>query len=462
MDKSLLHDASRSTEQIMDSQEGSLWPQVGVVGISFKSTPIALRESVARQITIEKIEGLKSGNKDFAESELALLSTCNRVEIYYSSMAPAQLYESVNSLFLLNGKESCDVYHYTGLRAARHLLSVATGLDSLVFGEAQILSQVNETNKVSLERKLSGPLLSKLFSMAYKSARRMREENPIFANGLNGSVSHAILEIINRQYAGAKPNLLLIGSGKMVRLAVSAIDRSKLGTIVVAARRKELDKIKADSIVHLSEIVRTIEEREIDVVITATTAEDHILKQSDLEHLTKISNKHLLILDISVPRNVEPQVGNIPNVTLINLDDLKGHIDSPSEQDRVSVSKIKTSLLLQSNEFFSWLTEHNEITPLMNSLRKRAETIRSEELKNAFSRMSDLTPGQKAVIETMSQRLIRRFLHEPTVRLKQLTRSEESRRAKMYSEVMSDLFGAPNEELENSTSEHNLDDDAEL
>lgn len=462
MDKSLLQDAAGSTEQILDSKDASLWPQIGVVGISFKTTPIALRESVARQITIERIEELKSSKEDFAESELALLSTCNRVEVYYGSLAPVQLHKSLESLFRLGGKDSCDVYHYVGLRAARHLLSVATGLDSLVFGEAQILSQVNEANRVSLERKLSGPLLSKLFSKAYKSARRLREENPTFAKGLNSSVSHAILEIINRQYAGAKPNLLLIGSGKMVRLAVSAIDRSKLGMVIVAARRKELDKIRADSIVQLSEIVQTIEEKEIDVVITATTAEDYILKKSDLEYMNKKPNKHLLILDISVPRNVEPQIGRIPDVTLFNLDDLKGHIESPDIQDREIASKIKESILQQSNEFFSWMSEHNQIAPLMGVLRKRAETIRSEEVKNAFSRMSNLTPEQKAVIETMSERLLRRFLHEPTVRLKQLTRSEESRRAKLYSEVMSELFGAPSEDLEDSTEQHNFDGDAEF
>lgn len=458
MGESLLQDSAGRLGQTLDS-EIPLWPEIGVVGISYKTTTLAKRESLARQITIEKIEELKS-RRSSSESEFALLSTCNRVEIYYSSEKPG-IAKDLLSLFRLDGKDSLDVYHYVGLRAARHLLNVATGLDSLVFGEAQILSQVNECNRMSAERKVSGPILSRLFSKAYKSARKLREENPTFAKGLNNSVSHAILEMIDRQYSDAKPNLLLIGSGKMVRLAVGALDRSKLGTVVVAARRKELDKIRADSIIQLSEIVKTLDEKMIDVVITATAAEDYILKKSDLELISKKSVRRILILDISVPRNVDPAAGELPNVTLVNLDDLKGVTDSPNDQDREIASKIRQSILHQSDEFFSWLLERSQINPLMSALRKRAETIRSEEVKNAFSRMSELTPEQRSVIETMSQRLLRRFLHEPSERLKELTRSEESERAKLYTEAIIELFAATIDG-ESERSEVYLEDHAEL
>ena len=190
-----------------------------------------------------------------------LLSTCNRIEIYYLN-ANFELSRALKDLFRTQQfQETFQIYHYVGIVAIKHLFEVAAGLDSLGLGEAQILSQVKESSKRSEEKGLSGPIISKLFSKAYENGRKLREENPEFALGLNKSVSHAVLELIASRFPLKKPNILLVGSGKMIRLAANSIDKTAVGSVVVASRKSQLDGIKADLTIQLSDIGRTIKNR---------------------------------------------------------------------------------------------------------------------------------------------------------------------------------------------------------
>ncbi|HZW57622.1 MAG TPA: glutamyl-tRNA reductase [Nitrososphaerales archaeon] len=421
---------------------------VGVIGASFKTAPIDAREELARCISVDGVVKLKSEHA-FDSSEVVLLSTCNRVEIYYhNSYSPARDFpQALESLFKVKGDEQYQIYHYVGPSAVEHLFNVAAGLDSLVMGEEQILSQVREASRLSAERGLSGPITSKLFSRAYESAKRVREDNPNFARGLNNSVSQAVLDFISRKFSGKRPNLLLIGSGKMIRLAVRSIDRSSLGTVTVAARSGKAleDWVEPESLVQLSEIGRAVRENSVDVIITATSAEDYVIRREDIEKSISIkdSKSPLLIIDISVPRNVDPEVASIPEVTLLNIDDLKEYVRPPESEDKEIVEKIKASLAEGVGEFTSWLVEYGEIGLPMAALRRRAEAIREEEFENAISRLPDLTPDERAVIEKMSERLVRRFLHEPTTKLRDLAREHEKfGKARQYTEALTELFSS--------------------
>ncbi len=403
---------------------------LGVIGANFKTTRIETREKLAKKITAENVAKLVREDATLANCEIVVLSTCNRTEIYYY----AEEDSVVNCLKKLFAESDADVYHLRAEQAATHLFSVAAGLDSLVVGEAQILSQVNDASKQSAEHGISGEVMSRLFTKAFETARNVRDCNPAFAKRTNNSVSDAVLELVTKQYSNKKPNVLLIGSGKMIRLAISSIERSKLGMVVVAARKKEIDGIKSGIVVNLTDIPRTIAESEIDVVITATSAQDYVVRAIDLQDI----GRELMILDISVPRNVDPNVGKIRNVTLLNLDDLKDRIGTQHD----TFPKVGKELSRGVSEFSSWLADYEEIAPLLAKLRKKAETIRGEELSNALSRMPNLTDDQKAIIEKMSERLIRRFLHEPTTKLKHLSRTEGNQKAKAYAEVISELFSS--------------------
>lgn len=435
---------------------GNAFTEIGVVGINFKTAPIAVREEFARSITVEKLAQLKSAREELSSAEIVLLSTCNRIEIYYYQSPPSStLSKSFEELFQTKSSQraSFQIYHHVGIPAVNHLFEVATGLDSLVIGEAQILLQVREANKMSADQGLAGPIISKLFFKAYEVGRRAREDAPELSSGLNNSVSSAVLGLISQEYAEEKPNLLLVGSGKMIKLAIGHIEKSRLGSIVVASRRPTLDGIKAaDSVAQLSQIGQVIVEKKIDVIITATSADDYVLKQDDLKgflSLERSPSRKLVIIDISVPRNVDPRIADYPGVTLLNLDDLKDHIGSNEDTvDSDLAQKIKKSISLGASEFVAWMIEQNEIAPIMSVLRKKVEVIRSEEIENALSRMPDLTPEEKVVIERMTERLARRFLHGPTARLKGLTRRGEAGKAKQYTEAIWELFSPDSAEWE--------------
>ena len=431
----ILEDVEKVSKQETEAiPEGNKFvSRIGIVGLSFKTAPIAVRESLSRAIRIEKIEELR---RKFRLTEFVLLSTCNRIEIYYHQKANEDLSGPLGKLFQTPDlQEPFRLYQYQGHSAVRHLFEVATGLDSLVIGEAQILSQVKESARLSGQTGLSGPILSKLFTKACECGRKAREANPEFAEGFGKSVSLAVVQLISRRYPRKKPNLLLVGSGKMIRLAVAAIDKSTVGTLTVAARKQELEGLESDHIVPLSKIGDAIQEREIDVIITATSSDHFILHPADL------SGSHsILVFDISIPRNVHPDVSKLRNVTLLNLDDLRQPIEALRVEPKV-LSQVRRSVARQADDFTLWAEERAEIAPHMVSLRLKLESIRSDELRNALSRMPNLSPEEREVIEKMSARLTRRFLHDPSVRMRRLGR-EDIAKAKEYTMVIQELFGS--------------------
>jgi glutamyl-tRNA reductase len=447
---------------------------IGLIGVNFKTASIAAREDIARRVTVEKLLQLKASELSRSGCELVLLSTCNRVETYFACERLGNVHDALKHVFLGstdNGiVDDFKIYSLTDAKAIQHLLEVSAGLDSLVVGEAQILSQVRNACKVANERGLCGPALSKLFAKAYSTGREIRESYPKFTNGFRNSVSLSVSDLISSHFGvrNEKPNVVLVGSGKMIRLAVSAFDKRKFGRIVVAARSQTLKDLEADQVIRLADLAQTISEQDIDVVITATSSNEYVIRPNDVEFFSKVKpDKELLIIDISVPRNVDPRVGKIfRNVTLLNLDDLKDRISaSQYEVDQLGeakadLSSIGISIAVRREEFISWMKESSDITPLMIALRKKAELIRSEELNNALERLTDLTPGQKDVILKMSERIIRRFLHDPTTNLKSKVRGSGDAKSKEYADILKELFSldlSPSNDTTISTTEGSQD-----
>jgi glutamyl-tRNA reductase len=429
--------------------------RIGVIGVNFKTAPIEVREKLGKLVTIEALERLQKEIKSSSDIESVLLSTCNRVEVYFASEDIAATRSVFTNLFLVESKDQSQkidyhTYEYADERAIEHIFDVASGLDSLIVGEAQILQQVKQALKIANEKRLSGPILAKLFSKAYTTGKEIREAYPRFTNGFKNSVSLSVVQLIADHFRNKPgPNILLVGSGKMIRLAIGSLDNLSPHRVIVASRRNSLESIRADKIIPISDIRKTILEDNIDVIITATSSNDYVIKQGDIEPFTSQSAnvRQLLILDISVPRNVDPQISNLSrNVKLINLDDLKEVVTNPeleaekSLERRKELNSIHRSIEARTNEFMFWLKESSDITPIMAELRKKADTIRAEELQNAFSRLSDLSPEEKLVVQIMSERIIRRFLHEPTTNLKRAARNGESRRSREYASLLKNLF----------------------
>ncbi|MDG6923965.1 MAG: glutamyl-tRNA reductase [Nitrososphaerota archaeon] len=431
--------------------------EIIAVGVSFKTAPIAVREEISKRITKENLVRLKEGNPNILE--LVLLSTCNRLEIYATCKDAYDVSRILYDL-LSNGntEENEYFYKFVGSKAVEHIFRVAAGLDSLVVGESQILQQIVEAPKKSADFVLSDGVLNRLFSKAHSLGSEIRESH---MQGPNRSLSLSVVHFVERYFSSerlsSRPNIMLVGSGKMIRVAASSFDRSKIGSLVVMARTNtQPHSITADDFVDISELSRRAKEGNIDVILVATSAKDYLISYKDLEQTYagktdagtsgSGSRKRLLIIDISFPRNVNPNVRSLESVVLYDLDDLDSDEEFRADVERFPVYGESTLLAesliaLRTNEFIAWMNQrYSKMTDILSNLWKDAELMRAEEVENAFNRAPELTAEEKEVISVMSERIVRRLLHDPSTKLNTLTRSGESNRVEEYAEVLKNLF----------------------
>ncbi|MDG6907380.1 MAG: glutamyl-tRNA reductase [Nitrososphaerota archaeon] len=427
--------------------------RIGVVGISFKTAPIPVREEIARKITIEELWRVKKAYLE-GDDELVLLSTCNRAEIYFATKefdSTSRVIEQLFSLEKFISGSDFQTYFLRDSGAIGHLFEVATGLDSLVIGESQILLQVKDASRTSSEAGLCGPVLTKLFHKSYNSGREIRQSYPELAGRSKESVSSSVASLISKycdeKFKSFEPNVLLVGSGKMIRLAINSIDRSKLGSLIVASRRSKVDGVLADS-VPLADISETIYSKKVDIIITATSSENYIISSKELKPalIQRTSRPPLLIIDISVPRNVDPTVSAECGVMLYNIDDLKNLLPDAELEFKAVLPSISRALSEKRDEFLTWMDQRSTINPILNSLRRKAEAIRGQELGNAFDRLPDITPEERLVIEKMSDRIIRRFLDMPSNRLKEALKQSDELKVANYTNVIAEIFSLESEE----------------
>ncbi len=438
------------------NEEADLPFDVGVVGVNFKTAKIEAREQLAKTITIRSLEEIKR-NLDSSiqsDSEFVALSTCNRIEVYFSSRDSEVLQSKISQIFRKTGfvsgnARSSDygVYDFRNGAAVKHLFHVASGLDSLVIGEAQILTQIRNALRVASSKNLCGLVLQKLFLKAYSTGKEVRETHSTLTNGFGNSVSLCVAQLISEYFKESqrKPSVLLVGSGKMAKLAISSLDHLAKSRIIVATKRGALKEMNADRVVHISEIPQVLVEEKINAIIVATTTPDgYVLSPRLFDSYSKNSSEPLLIADISVPRCVDPAVGTMSeDITLMNIDDLKDRLISPENTPlmlKKDLAEVTSLIDMRAEEFVSWLQGDSRITPIMNSLRRKVEEIRAEEVRNASSRLNRLNDEELEIINKMSERIIRRLLHDPQTRISDALRRGQSRKSIEYSLVLKELF----------------------
>ena len=443
-DYSLSHDSKLETKGV----------HVGVVGTSFKTAPIPVREEFARKI---RVEALLNARERIPETdvELVLLSTCNRAEIYFASREVGRVSRELEKLFEHEEfKKGTDfrTYTYTDSKAIAYLFNVASGLDSLVIGEAQILSQVRDAYRSSSESGLCGYVLSKLFLKAYHVGKLMRESYPSLGGRSKNSISTSVTQLISKyceeHYKSARPNVLLVGSGKMIRLAVNAVDKSRLGSLLVASRRTAPNDIAAEN-VPLADLNHILVEKKIDIIVTATSSDDYIITSENLSTVVRRRNRNkpLLIIDISVPRNVDPQITKDFGVLLYNIDDLKTLLPEIDEEISEILPSITSAISEKTSEFLAWMDQSSTIEPVLNSLRRKIEAIRLQELENAFQRLPNITPEERKIIEKMSDRIIRRFLDTPSNNLRASAKVSDEQEVSNYASIVSEIFSLDSNEV---------------
>ncbi len=398
---------------------------IAVVGLSHKTAPVDVREklSVPDDAKERAIAQLRSYPHI---EEVALLSTCNRLEVYVvahetdqgireltqflSEWSQLPLTELRPHLFVLLHQD-----------AVMHLMRVAAGLDSLVLGEGQILSQVKHTHKLGQKYNGTGPILNRLFKQSISAGKRVRTETSIGTGAV--SISSAAVELAQVKADNLKDcRVAIIGAGKMSRLLVKHLLSKGAHQIAIVNRSlKRAEELSAQfkeanlQLHEMGEMEPVLTKS--DLVFTSTGATQPILTRQVLEPIVA-SLESLMIVDISVPRNVHSDVSELPEVKAFNVDDLKAVVAQNQESRRQMAMEAETLLEEEQSAFDTWWRSL-ETVPTISSLRAKVEGIREQELEKALSRLgSEFAEKHQEVIEALTRGIVNKILHDPMVQLR--------------------------------------------
>ena len=412
-----------------------------LIGTSYQRAPVELRELLAYDPGLRR-EALGRLGSDGAEA--AVLSTCNRTEVYGVSGEPSDLEERIyGELADLSGLSHSELapalYSVSDEAAAVHLFRVAAGLDSMVPGEAQILGQVREAYEAARETETTGATLHRLFRQALRVGKRVRTETAIGENP--ASVSSAAAELAERVFEDLEGRrILLLGAGKTADLTAANLISRGVGEIVVANRSPERAEALARRFggraVGLDQVEPEL--AEVDVVVASTSSQGFVLSAAQVERAMKERRgRPVFFIDIAVPRDVDPAVLEIEGCYLYDIDDLERVVAESVAGRREEAVRAEAIVSEEADAFRAWQLSL-EVVPAISSLRARAESIRREELERAQGRLASLSPSQRRAVEALTSQIVAKLLHQPTVRMKEAAAGAEGI---LYADAVRHLFG---------------------
>ncbi len=404
-----------------------------LVGLNHRTAPVTLREQLslsgcALDLALSELNAGQAAQADghrpaLGVRESVILSTCNRLEIYAVGEASTALAALARFLAELQGlpleQLLPHLYLLEAQAAAEHLLRVAAGLDSQILGEPQILGQVAQAQARAQAAGAIGPVLSQLFTRAVRAGKRARSETAI--GRYPTSVSHAAAHLAKHAWGDlSQAHVLIVGAGEMAELAAKAVYGEGARRIVCVnrtfARAEHLARRVEGQALHWGGLANAL--AEADVVITATGAPHTVIDRDDLRRVLPLRKRTpLVILDIAVPRDVEPEVDELPGVLRYDIDRLQDAVDANRAQREAAVPQVEAIVQQELEGFFHWLRAR-QVTPVIVELRRKAERIAQSELELALRRLPDSGPRVEQVMTLLAHRIINKLLHEPTVRLK--------------------------------------------
>ena len=394
--------------------------QISVTGVSHHDTPVELRELFA--FNSEQL-GPALAHLPEGLGGAALLSTCNRTELYLASEQPVSRDDIISALAAARGvsvPEGAHFFHLERTDAVEHLFGVAAGIDSLVIGESEILGQVREAFSAATAAHSGNPVLARLFHAALRAGRRARSETEIGAHGLSVA---ALAVQLSRKVLGdlRRKTVLVVGAGEAGQRSAGALVQQGVGRLLVTTRRLGL----ADDIARqLNGVALTLDQlpmalAEADVVITCTAAPEAIISAADVAAaMTQRLHRPLLIVDIAVPRDVEAASRDIEGVHLYDIDDLEAAAEANLEARRREVEAVEAIVHDEAQRFDAWLGS-NRVAPTIAALRSKAEETRRAEVERTLARMEHLSEADRQRIEAMTKSLVNRLMHQPVTRLRE-------------------------------------------
>lgn len=394
-----------------------------VTGLNHKTATIEIREKVA--FDGPKLEeGLKGLLKSQVIEGAVILSTCNRVELYLQTInidsARKYVLDFLAEFHKANLSELEEsLYMFFDKEAVRHVFKVASSLDSMIVGEPQILGQVKDAFEYALQRKYTGLLLNKLFKKAISVAKRVRTETRIAENAV--SISYAAVELAKKIFTDlSEKTFMLLGAGEMAELAVRHLINNGVKEVAVANRTYERGVELANQFCGRAVRFEQFKEELVytDIIICSTGAPTYILYKNEMQSIMKKrKHKPVFIIDISVPRNIDPEINRIDNVYLYDVDDLQGVVDANMLERKKEAEKAERIINEEVEKFMKWI-ESLDAVPTIVALRNFAEQIKNAELERLMNRIGEIDERQRKLIETTINAVVNKILHPPTVALK--------------------------------------------
>jgi glutamyl-tRNA reductase len=426
---------------------------IAVVGVSHKTAPVEIREKLS--IPEPQIgEALAELCSYPHIEEAAILSTCNRLEIYVVTEETQQGIRDVTQFLCDRGKLLAPqlrphLFMLLHQDAIMHLFRVSAGLDSLVLGEGQILSQVKQTHKLGQQHNGVGRILNRFFKQAITAGKRVRTETSIGTGAV--SISSAAVELAQAELENLSPcRVTVIGAGKMSRLLVQHLISKGANHICIlnrsVRRAEDLAKQFNHAGIHtgpLDEMLPTVAES--DLVFTSTGATEPILHRHNLEPI--LGSRQVMLVDISVPRNIHANVTELDMVRCFNVDDLKAVVAQNHESRRQMALEAESILEEEAETFDIWWRSLETVSTI-SSLRSKVETIREQELEKALSRLgSEFAEKHQEIIEALTRGIVNKILHDPMVQLRAQQDIEARRHAMQTLQTLFNLETMSNEKF---------------
>jgi glutamyl-tRNA reductase len=397
--------------------------EIGLIGLNHKTAPVELREQLS-SVCIPGAVGVGGELSPSIVKEALTLATCNRVEIILTAEDLDRAFQEVIRTWEDPPRRTEAglrpyLYVYRGDEAIQHLFRVAASLDSLVVGEPQILGQLKTAYREAVKNRSTGVIMNRMLHKAFSVAKRIRTETGIADNAV--SISFAAVELAKKIFqdlAGKK--VLLVGAGEMAELAAEHLVHHKVQEIVVANRTLE----RAIDLAHrwrgravsLQEVPRALSGA--DIVISSTGSPDILVRQDEVKAIMKQRKQRpLFFIDIAVPRDIDPQVNNLDNVYLYDIDDLQGVVAQNIAARKNEAVQAERIVQEETVKFQNWMNGL-EVVPTIVALRNKFDDIRQGELKKVSPVLQELTPDQQKAIEAMSQAMMNKILHDPITFLK--------------------------------------------
>lgn len=399
-----------------------------LTGLNHKTAPVELRErlAIAPQNLAAETQALLAHP---GIREGLILSTCNRVEVLICHDGDdPELPEYLNRHFSLDAKTlGQHLYQYRDAEAVRHLFRVAASLDSMVVGEPQILGQVKESYSAARSVGAVGPALERLLQSAFTAAKKVRSETQIGASSV--SIASVAVDLARKIFGSLEgKRVLLVGAGKMSELAARHLMQQGAGSLLIANRTQERAVRLAQKfnghVVRFEDLHARADEA--DILVTSTGSPEFLIRTPHAQQfLHKRRNRPMFLIDIAVPRDIDPEINRLEGIFLYDIDDLQS-VAASNLADRGSEAKHAEAILEQEVVRYQKRLETLDVVPTLVDLQAAAEEMRQAELRRNHGRLQSLTPSQLEIIESITRGLMNKFLHQPLQTLKAAAREGDA------------------------------------